>query len=107
METKNRCGSHPFEIVSGYSNNEIILYPPIKGRLTVYSDYIDERMYKIVRRLLEKNIPFTTDIKKLLDTLTGEIYVNVNIPTPEIQGIVYYGDVKEKDKIIWKKNGRS
>jgi len=100
---ENKCGSHPFEIVSGYSHNEIILYPPIKGRFAVYSDYIDERMYKIVCRLLEKKIPFTTDIKKLLDTLTGEIYVNVNIHTPEIQGIVFYDDVREKSKIIWKK----
>jgi len=100
---ENKCGSHPFEIVAGYSYNGILLYPPIKGRFEVFSDYIDERMYKIVSRLLEKKIPFTTDIKKLLDTLTGEIYVNVNIHTPEIQGTVYYDDVREKSKIIWKK----
>ncbi|MDT7858807.1 MAG: hypothetical protein RQ930_02040 [Candidatus Aenigmarchaeota archaeon] len=100
---ENRCGLHPFEVVAGYSYNGILLYPPIKGRFAVYIDYIDERMYKIVCRLLEKKIPFTTDIKKLLYTLRGEIYVNVNIPTPEILGTVYYDDVKEKDKIIWKK----
>jgi hypothetical protein len=60
-------------------------------------------MYKIVCRLLEKKIPFITDIKRVVDTLSGEIYVNVNIRTPEIQGIVYYDDVREKSKILWKK----
>jgi len=60
-------------------------------------------MYKIVCRLLEKKIPFTTDIKRIVDTLSGEIYVNVNISTPEILGAVYYDDVREKSKIIWKK----
>ena len=105
MEWKeeNKCGSHPFEIVAGYSYKGILLYPPIKGRFVVYSGYIDERMYKIVCRLLEKKIPFTADIKRILDTSSGEIYVNVNIRTPGILGVVYYDDVREKDKIIWKK----
>jgi hypothetical protein len=48
----------------------------------VYSDYIDERMYKIFCRLLEKKIPFTNYIKRIIDTLSGEIYVNVSIHTP-------------------------
>jgi hypothetical protein len=101
---ENRCGSHPFEIVAHHLyNNDILLYPPTKRRFVVCSDYIDEKMYKIVCRLLENKIPFTTDIKRVVDTLSGEIYVNVNIHTPEIRGIVYYNNVREKDKIIWKK----
>jgi len=100
---ENSCGSHPFEIIAGYLHSGMLLYPPINGRFVVYSDYIDKKMYKIVCRLIEEKIPFSTNIKKLLNTLTGEIYVNVNIPTPEILGIVYYDDVREKDKIKWKK----
>lgn len=98
---ENVCGSHPFEIVAGYLYGGIYLFPPSHGRFMIYTSFPNEEIYKIICRLIKEKIPFTTNLKEILEVLSGEVFVNVNEPTPFPPRFIFYEDVKRKDKIVW------
>jgi len=82
-ESREWEGSHPFEIVAGYSTFGISLYPPTEenkrfiisvGSVAYYLLYL-----KAVRALIEENIPFDApQLEEVVNHLAGEVYIPVN-----------------------------
>ena len=77
------AGSHPFEIVFSWMEHGILLYPPSEERphytLRVVNLSYSGTYVKMVEGLMANKVPFLApDLKKALDYLTGEIYLNVN-----------------------------
>ncbi len=82
-EGEKWIGSHPFEIIAGFSMIGMLLYPPSRRHkrynLSISSLLYSEDYVKCVEALINQNIPFDAPcLQDALDLLTGEIYISVN-----------------------------
>lgn len=104
LETKSRCGGHPFEIVFSWIEHGIHLYPPSPDR-PYFSLRVTNYMYAIpflemVKALIQNEIPFeANEIEDVLSYLSGESYFTVN--DYDKHYIFYSGDRKLLRHIEW------
>jgi len=97
-------GSHPFEIVSGYTEPGLILWPPHEHRKKRYflawGGGISRKAYvKAVEALLDSGVPFDTgDLDKILTFLTGHSYIKVNVA--DVDSLHYSEIPREKRRYI-------
>lgn len=106
LKFKSSCGGHPFEIVFGWFEHGIHLFPPtenepfFKLRLGNYK-YAD-MFLKMTLALMRKKIPFkASNLKDVLDYLVGETYFAVNYY--DKHSIFYDGDEELFKHIEWEK----
>lgn len=97
------CGGHPFEVIAGgLTTYGISLYPPEDGRYLLSPGDMIEEFYLVVKEFLKRKIPFYAPrLVEVLKILTGEAKVRVNEENYFPRMIVYYDEVKRKDKIEW------
>lgn len=104
LDTKSRCGGHPFEIVFSWIEHGIHLYPPSPDR-PYFSLRVTNYMYailflKMVKALIQNKIPFeANEIEDVLNYLSGESYFTVN--DYDKHYIFYSGDRKLLRHIEW------
>jgi hypothetical protein len=99
-------GCHSFEIIKGVQTGGIQLFPPSEGKYTLHICIPSKDFLKIIDALIEKKIPFKGNVIEILNFLSGDVDVNVNKLSYFPGGIslyISYENVREKDKIKWKK----
>ncbi|MGC9156894.1 MAG: hypothetical protein ACP5GD_01760 [Candidatus Micrarchaeia archaeon] len=92
-------GSHPFEIIAGYSTVGILLYPPKEGGyfiLKAGSSLYYPQYVKALRAMMQAKIPVKADINTVLRFLTGNSCFAVNAPNKECEDYVFYYEIPEE-----------
>ena len=100
-------GSHPFEIVAGWSHQGILLYPPTDNKPYYILDagaYIYFKdMVRVMNSLIDNNVPVKVpSLAKALKYLTGDEYVKVNeLSDNYIRYDMIKGNKRAVSRIIW------
>ncbi len=107
-------GSHPFEIISGYSSYVLLLYPPLKESPQYWvSLNMDQKSYytkylNLAKALIKEKIPFrAAGLDYVAKYVEGDMIVPVNRDEANSVSFPYFGDI-EKDSelsknILWER----